>query len=440
MASIKYTTTFILYFGLHTSGEIVYIKSGASRPPCFNLRQTHCAAHQRYGSHQINSETRNMTHSATYQAARAVSVTIENHFVRHIAEALQAGEKELASAPPAHLIEQIIDTAFWASLQREEGQPPKISLAFLPPRQAGEPLLFQQQLPFSPGRLTKLAPGVERPGIHLGVWHEQGKLYVWGTTRKIPGLCFVVDVPEPGLLVIKHSRIGGFGKFANVAVLKGDQVKVVDEHSANLPDCPALLATLLGFASPASWGDPANVLVQLAVSMRAHGRGGSLLIVPAGTQAWHKSIIHPVQYAVAPAFCGLADLIRQHDEQERSQPAWQNALHGAIDSVAGLTAIDGATVINDTYELLAFGAKIGRPEGNVSVGEMVVTEPIVGSQATVVHPAQHGGTRHLSAAQFVHDQHDALALVASQDGLFTIFMWSEYEGMVHAHRVASLLL
>ena len=49
-------------------------------------------------------------------------------------------------------------------------------------------------------------------------------------------------------------------------------------------------------------------------------------------------------------------------------------------------------------------------------------------------------TRHLSAAQFVHDQHDAIALVASQDGRFTILEWSSCEGMVHGHRVETLLM
>ena len=51
-----------------------------------------------------------------------------------------------------------------------------------------------------------------------------------------------------------------------------------------------------------------------------------------------------------------------------------------------------------------------------------------------------GGTRHLSAAQFIHDQHDAVALVASQDGRFTVFAWSPCEDMVHAHRVETLLM
>jgi DNA integrity scanning protein DisA with diadenylate cyclase activity len=57
-----------------------------------------------------------------------------------------------------------------------------------------------------------------------------------------------------------------------------------------------------------------------------------------------------------------------------------------------------------------------------------------------VHPAQNGGTRHLAAAQFVYDQKDAIALVASQDGQFTVFAWSVEMQMVHAHRIDVLLL
>ena len=69
-----------------------------------------------------------------------------------------------------------------------------------------------------------------------------------------------------------------------------------------------------------------------------------------------------------------------------------------------------------------------------------MTEPIEGSAPRPCIPPQLGGTRHLSAAQFVHDQRDAVALVASQDGRFTVFAWSPCENMVHAHRVEALLL
>jgi hypothetical protein len=97
-------------------------------------------------------------------------------------------------------------------------------------------------------------------------------------------------------------------------------------------------------------------------------------------------------------------------------------------------------VITDQYELLAFGVKIRRPDGAAAVENIIITEPIMGNEPRMVHPVQNGGTRHLSAAQFVHDQRDALALVASQDGRFTIFAWSPCEEMVHAHRVDVLLM
>lgn len=374
-----------------------------------------------------------------YPAARAVAATIEAHFARHHAAALQEGCRDLAPPPDARVVEAVVSAAFWASLRREEGRPPQISLAFLPPGEPGRTLRFERPLPLDPGALTRLAPAVERPGIHLGVWRDGEELCVWGATRNLPGLCFVLEVVEPGLLVVKHRRVEGFGKFGNVAVLEGDQVKVVDEGGAGIPDCPAVVTSLLGFGSPAPWADPVNVLVQLAVSMRAHGRGGALLVVPEGTEAWRESIVHPIAYPVAPPFSGLARLVREEPE-EGDRLSWREAVFRAVEGVAGLTAVDGATVIGSGYEVLAFGAKIGRPQGSAPVEKVVVTEPVVGGAATVVHPAQAGGTRHLSAAQFVHDQRDALALVASQDGRFTVFAWSPCAEMVHAHRVEMLLL
>jgi hypothetical protein len=111
-----------------------------------------------------------------------------------------------------------------------------------------------------------------------------------------------------------------------------------------------------------------------------------------------------------------------------------------VDGIAGLTAVDGATVITDEYDLLAFGAKIVRRDGASQVSRVVVTEPVEGGSPLIVEPTQLGGTRHLAAAQFVQDQHGAIALVASQDGRFTVFGASPEESIVHAHRIDALLL
>lgn len=377
----------------------------------------------------------------TYQAANIAAPLVEEHFARHLAEARRTGKDGLAPQPDAQSIASIINATFWASFRPEERRFPKVSIAYLPPEQAGQPMVFEHPLPLTAGVLTKLAPAVERPGIHLGVWNHGDELRVWGTTRTIPSFCFVLEDIEPGLLVVKHRRLDGFGKYANVAVLKGEQVKVIDEKGTSLPDCPALLRALLAFTAAAT-NEPQhslNILVQLSASMRAHGHGGSLLVVPADSDRWRESITQPILYSITPAFAALSSLAHQKvREKERRQ--WQSALRRAVDTIGGMTAVDGATVINDRYEVLAFGAKIRRKNESLSVDKWVVTEPVVGNLPIVVQPTEHGGTRHLSAAQFVNDQRDALALVASQDGKFTVFAWSPCEEMVHAHRVESLLM
>ncbi len=87
--------------------------------------------------------------------------------------------------------------------------------------------------------LVRVAPAVERPGIHLGVWRDAGdQLRVWGTTRLAPTDCMVLEVAGPGLLVVKHHR-GDGGKYVNVAVLEGDRIKVIDDRATALPDCPS---------------------------------------------------------------------------------------------------------------------------------------------------------------------------------------------------------
>ena len=113
----------------------------------------------------------------------------------------------------------------------------------------------------------------------------------------------MLEVAAPGLLVVKHHR-GDGGKFVNVAVIEGDHVKVIDEAASSMPDCPALLTTLLGLDTAGSWHGSTNVLVELAVSMRAHGRGGSILMVPSASDSWRDSIVHPMPYHVLPPFTG----------------------------------------------------------------------------------------------------------------------------------------
>jgi hypothetical protein len=77
----------------------------------------------------------------SYPAARTVAKRLE----ARIAAALdKIGD---APKPDARTIEEIITTAFWASLRREEGHAPRISIAFLPPEQSVRPIKFNPPVP-----------------------------------------------------------------------------------------------------------------------------------------------------------------------------------------------------------------------------------------------------------------------------------------------------
>jgi hypothetical protein len=327
-----------------------------------------------------------------------------------------------AALPEVDEIERLIDAAFWASLRREENLSPQISLAFLAPDDAGAHLRFERALALNPEELSRVAPVAERPGLHLGVWRQAGELRVWGATCAIPAFCFVLEVVAPGLVVLKYRRSDATAKFVNVAVLEGDVVKVVDRCSPAVP----------GIGSDVA-------LLEVAVSMRRHKRGGALLVVPAGSEEWRESIRHPITYSVAPKFARLSELMAEPEAAHQDR-RWQDAFHHAVESIAGLTAVDGATLVTGRFEVLAFGAKIRRRDGAPTLENVILSAPLEGFEAHVLPTLQTGGTRHLSAAQFAHDQRDALALVASQDGRFTVFAWSEPDALVRAHRVETLLM
>src|SRR2546427_10771282 len=120
-----------------------------------------------------------------YPAARAAAARILAHLERHLAAFPPQQGRKAAAAPDTTAIEAIIQAAFWASLRREEGYMPKISLAFVSPTEAVHPLQFERPLPLAPAALTRVAPAVERAGIHLAVWRDGDGWTVWGTVRAI---------------------------------------------------------------------------------------------------------------------------------------------------------------------------------------------------------------------------------------------------------------
>jgi len=61
----------------------------------------------------------------------------------------------------------------------------------------------------------------------------------------------------------------------------------------------------------------------------AHGRGGVLLVVPEGSEAWRQSIVHPTSYEVSPPFNELS-LLAGGPADGVSQRAWREELNRSV--------------------------------------------------------------------------------------------------------------
>jgi hypothetical protein len=106
------------------------------------------------------------------------------------------------SIPSADHVSVLLNTAFWASLQQEEGRPVAVPLLLQSPSTA-EDLIFEHSIPLDVQAVVKLAPAVHRERRGLGIRPDGAQaLAIWGLTPITPtALC--VDVKGPGLLVAK---------------------------------------------------------------------------------------------------------------------------------------------------------------------------------------------------------------------------------------------
>ena len=98
----------------------------------------------------------------------------------------------------------------------------------------------------------------------------------------------------------------------------------------------------------------------------------------------------------------------------------------AVSSVARLTAVDGAVVVDDRLSVFGFGAKIGIPAASPSVLNPVpqtLPDLFAGREAREGSWGGLGGTRHLSAAHFVAENSEAVALIVSVDGPTKLITW-----------------
>ena len=357
--------------------------------------------------------------------------------------------------PTREQLAQIIDVAYWGSFATEEGNSVTASLLLKPVKITPDTFRFDIPLDFTAKTLVKLGPALENPKSDIGIWpDETGQLKIWGFTSTPYELIkpdFWVQILGPGRILIVYSGRSIAAVTGNTAVFLDHKVVMQSmmpqiANEANPDDIRII--NLLRY----------NAILKIAQQMRAHGRGGTILIVP-DNQNWAQSIKAPIRYTGGANFLNIESrqLSLPKDEHdsfnqvtkmidEMNLPhqkdwvdSWQK-IQQQCSRIARLTAVDGALVMNFDRYVYCFGAKIKALNINASTTEMQILKPFESESGIEGRFTAIQGTRHQSAAQFAYDQPGSIAIAASTDGNVTFFTRDSQKSSLIALQQAELML
>jgi hypothetical protein len=344
----------------------------------------------------------------------------------------------------------------------------------LPPRE-GPPggthrLEFPRTRPFDMQEIRRLSPAVDyyRSLIGIGFDEEEG-LRIWGLVhsgqRWLRGGQGGRDVPPPlpQALVL---RVHGPGRIAidvgSESLCKLEEGRLSDVSmdvfdSRWLPNAFApvrgeLAEIHAGLRDQARkkgevWARLDNDLIRvigqhtikrIIAAVRDSHHGGTVVIVPpyladdilegryvslkykfidAEPRRRFRTLIVGVMNALARSYAGTParDPVGWDDYEassDRELTGLDEAIFEVAHLIAGLTAVDGAVVMTQRFEMLGFGGEIS---GKLPAVQTVARALDVEAETAVDEPAEGVGTRHRSAYRLCKALPDAIAVVISQD-------------------------
>jgi len=309
-------------------------------------------------------------------------------------------------------LRKFFEEVFWASTFTEERNFHLPSVSLTPPTSFIGELLdvgnkhkfhFNDSIPFEAKNLAKLAAALETTDYHLGVWiNENNNLEIWGFTNESEFIAKAVEVGQ--ILLIKRESNYTTAKRILIDYSKIAFVKNFD--------------TLFPV-------ERQKVFTELVRYIRNHRHGGTILVV-SGNIAWRKSIDSAIYFN--PVNQSLKDFTDELIENKNENAAYKirniiGEMH--LKLLGRITAPDGATIVNQELEIIAFGAKV-KPKSRTKMTEITIIEPFENSKEKIIPFSELGGTRHQSSARFVFDQKNkSFAIVASQDGKISVMNWDK---------------
>jgi len=369
--------------------------------------------------------------------------------------------------PVPDQLAKILESAYLASMEHEEGRTLKFGLILRASTEADEPgygiARFKERRPLSSSEICRLAPATDFPSTFIAVESTDGVPFIWGTVdmgsewslfqtaERTSGMGLpshlVITVSAPGTINLKFSETllysieRGQPAQQSCNVLKFGPVqeffRPVMRHllTEAFPDNHNLVSDNHFFISYG--GEYLRFLARTLQYAERQGHGGTIIILRDGDNIHindHLSITYPV------SSCDQWDdlirylkLIFEEIESRKlidGKPQVEQVLldHWNIASrereklnqqlidrsrfLARLTQVDGALVMTDRLGVLGFGAVIK---------DLTETHPTFRycqnelCQTFEERKRQAYGTRHRSAIELC-ERMDCIAFVLSQDG------------------------
>lgn len=355
-----------------------------------------------------------------------------NDFAEQLASHL-AGLAEPASPLPSDAdLTALVEATFFASLYEEEARRVEFSVAWQPgAHDCAAVVAIAPPVRATPSNLTKVAPATWHDATSIAVRREGEDLVAWALLERnaTAHQPLTIRALASGVLRVDYAGVPrALYARGEIRFLGGAHVVKSPAHRLT-----RTFPTWSVGAEPSVGIDPrAAVVTRIAARMLAHRHGGMILVVPTDVAAprgvrAHYTIGEGTNLLANRYDAVIRDVAFEHrlarltgsrprgvDGRVAVRDEAQIAFAEAIESVARLTAIDNALLIDTDLRLRGFGVQV--IEGDAPKMVFEHASPY-SDDVHLDDLSTFKGTRHPAGVIFCMRQPaEAAAIIASQDG------------------------
>lgn len=345
-------------------------------------------------------------------------------------------ELEGPDLPDLHELRSLVEVAFFASLNEEEGQRLSFTIAWMSGAKADRAVFeIARPVQATPKNVAKLAPATSREATAIAVRREGDALVAWALLQQneAPEQPLTIHALAPGVLRVELAGV------PRALYTRGEILLLGGAHEVKSPArrLTAAFACWSREADAKTRVHPrAAVVTRIAAGALEHGHGGMILIVPAEVPEPDGVRVHYSVRAgsdvLARRYAELVGDLPAEERLARIAASRARAAGGqvnvrdeaqlraadAVGFVARLTAIDNALLLDTDLRVRGFGVQV--IEADAPQQTFQHRSPY-SDDVHVDDLSTFKGTRHPAGVIFcLRQPGEAAAIIASQDGRLSL--------------------